>query len=226
VGQQLGPCAKEEHVFAHLLRPRPLNGAIRHERHPILTPSDVQAQLSGKSVFTVIDMQSAFWHVRLSDSSSYLTTFHIPWGRKRFLRMPFGLSSGSEIMQKRNEETFGDISGVHVITDDLIIAAANPQEHDHIMRLVLTRAREKGVRFNKDKLQFKIDSVHYMGHIVSAQGLKPVPSKVHAITNMPPPHDVPSLQRLLGMTKYLSQYIPNESTITAPLRTLYSNSHS
>jgi len=108
------------------------------------------------------------------------------------------------VCTKRNEETIGDISGVHVITDDHIIAAENPQEQDHIMRLVLTRAREKGVRFNEDKIQFKIDSVQYMGHIVSAQDLKPDPLKVQAITNMPPPHDVPSLQSLLGMTKYLS----------------------
>ena len=138
------------------LDPCPLNGAILRERHAIPTPSDVYAQLSGKSVFTVI------------------------------------------------EETFGDISGVHVIADDLIIAAANPQEHDHIMRLVLTRAREKRVRFNKDKTQFKIESVQCMGHIVSAQGLKHDTHKVQAITNMPPTDDVPSLQRLLGMTKYLS----------------------
>jgi len=72
---------------------------------------------------------------------------------------------------KRNEETFGDISGLHVIADDFIIAMADHQEHDHIMRLILTRAREKGVRFNKDKIQFKIASVQYMGHIVSAQVL-------------------------------------------------------
>ena len=132
------------------LDPRPLNRAILREMHASPTPSDVQVQLSSKLVFAVIDMQSAFWHVRLSDSSSYLTAFHTPWGRKRFLRMPFGLSSASEIMQKHNEEIFGDISGVHVIADDLIISAENPQEHDHIMRLVLTRTREKGVRFNKD----------------------------------------------------------------------------
>ena len=49
-----------------------------------------------------------------------------------------------------------------------------------------------------------------MGHLVTEHGLK----------HMPLPTDVPSLQRLLGMTKYLSQYIPNESTITAPLREL------
>ena len=129
---------KKDKSLRICLDPCPLNRAILRERHAIPTSFDVQAQLSGKSVFTVIDMQSAFWHVRLSDSSSYLTTFHSPWGRKGFLRMPFGLPSASEIMQKRNEETFGDISGVHVIADDLIIVAENPQEHDHIMRLVLT----------------------------------------------------------------------------------------
>ena len=59
-----------------------------------------------------------------------------------------------------------------------------------------------------------------MGHLVTEHGLKPDDEKINAIANMPPPTDVLSLQRLLGMTKYLSQYIPNESTITAPLREL------
>ena len=60
----------------------------------------------------------------------------------------------------------------------------------------------------------------YMGNIVSEHGLKPDKRKVQAIVDMPPPNDVPSLRRLLGMARYLSQYIPNESTITAPMREL------
>ena len=84
-------------------------------------------------VFTVVDMKDGYWHVKLSEESSYYCTFNTPWGRKRFLRMPFGISSASEIMQKRNEETFGDIQGVHVIADDLIIAAKDDQEHDNIL---------------------------------------------------------------------------------------------
>ncbi len=44
--------------------------------------------------------------------------------------MPFGISSASEVLQKRNEETFGDIKGVHVIADDIIICARNNEEHD------------------------------------------------------------------------------------------------
>ena len=69
-------------------------------------------------------------------------------------------------------------------------------------------------------MQYKVSEVEYMGNFVTANGLKPDDKKINAIVNMPVPDDVPSLQRFLGMTKYLSQYIPNESTITAPLRTL------
>ena len=129
-------------------------------------------------------------------------------------------------MQKRNEEIFGDISGAHVIADDLIIAASSEKQHDIIFRVVLDRAREKGVRYNKDKIQLKIDAAEYMGNVVTHEGLKPDDKKIEAIVNMPQPSDIPSLQRLLGMTKYLSQYIPNESTITAPLRTLLKKGHS
>ena len=60
----------------------------------------------------------------------------------------------------------------------------------------------------------------YMGHIVSADGMRPDPRKVEAIANMPRPGDRQGVMRLLGMIKYLAQYIPNESSITALLRSL------
>ena len=211
---------KKDKSLRLCLDPKPLNAAIMRERYVIPTPADVQAQLCGKRVFSVIDMKDGYWHVGLTEKSSFLTTFHTPWGRKRFLRMPFGLCSASEVMQKRNESTFGNIKGVHIIADDIIIAAEDEKEHDAIMLALLSRARESGVRFNREKIQFKVNSVSYMGHFVTKEGLMPDDQKIDAIVNMPPPIDVPSLQRFLGMTKYLSQYIPNESSITAPLRKL------
>ena len=84
------------------LDPKPLNEAIKRERHNILTPTDVQSQLSGKTIFTVVDMKDGYWHVKLSDEFLYYCTFNTPWGRKRFLSMPFGISSASEVMQKQN----------------------------------------------------------------------------------------------------------------------------
>ena len=130
------------------LDPKPLNKAIKRKWYEIPTPSYVQSRLSGMKIFTVIDMKDEYWHVKLSEESSYLCTFHTPWGRKRFLRMPFDISSANEVMEKRNEEAFSDIQGVNLIADDLIIAARNETEHDAIMHRVLQCARRENVVFN------------------------------------------------------------------------------
>ena len=86
------------------LDPKPLNEAIKHERHNITTPADVQSQLSGKTIFTVVHMTDGYWQVKLSDESSYYCTFNTLWDRKQFLSMRFCISSASEVMQKRNEQ--------------------------------------------------------------------------------------------------------------------------
>ena len=202
------------------LDPKPLNEAIRRERHSIPLPEDVQHKLNGKTVFTILDERSGFWQVKLTEESSYLTTFNSPWGLKRFLRMPFGICSASEVMQKRNEETFGDLQDVHVIADDMIIAGKDDEEHDQRLRKVMARARERNVKFNPDKVQFKVPTVIYMGTEISKDGMRPDPRKVEAITKMPKPENKQDLRRLLGMVKFVSRFIPNESAVTAPLRTL------
>jgi hypothetical protein len=71
----------------------------------------------------------------------------------------------------------------------MIIAAADDTEHDRILSKVLQRARECGVKFNKDKIQYKIKEVMYMGHRISSEGLKPDNSKIEAVINMPKPGD-------------------------------------
>ena len=129
--------------------------AIKRERCDIPTPADVQSRLSGMCVLTVIDMQDAYWHVRLSPESSYICTLYTPLGRERFLRMPFGISSASEVMQKRNEEAFGNIQDVHAIADDLIISVKDEAEHDAISSRVLERARQHNVKLNANKIQYK-----------------------------------------------------------------------
>ena len=71
-----------------------------------------------------------------------------------------------------------------------------------------------------DKLQLRVNSVKYLGIIVSDEGIKPDPAKVSAIVNMPLPNDKAALRRLLGMVNILASHVPNLATITAPLRAL------
>ena len=121
-------------------------------------------------------------------------------------------------MPKRNEAVIGDIDGVYVIADDIIVTAKNEKEHDTIMLSLLNSAKEKGVCFNRDKIQFKVNFIRYMGQLVTEHELKPDDKKIKAIVNMPPPTDVSSLQSLLGMKNYLSQYQMNLQSLR-----LYSN---
>lgn len=211
---------KDKRKLRVCLDPTDLNKAILRQHYSIPTTDEVLSRLSGKKIFTVLDEKDGYWQIKLDKESSLLCTFNTPWGRYRFKRLPFGIKSASEVFQQRNCETFGDIAGVHIIADDMIIAAATEKEHDEILHKVMTRAKDANVKFNKDKLQYKVSSVKYMGHVVTSEGVKVDQAKVKAMVDMPSPTDKPALQRMLGMIKYLSKYIPGEATVTAPLRQL------
>ena len=165
-------------------------------------------------------MSNCYWHQKLTEESSFLCTFNSPFGRFRFRRMPFGISCAGEVAQKMVEKHFGDILGALPVFDDIIIGGKSEEEHDLILRKVLTRARERNIKFNRDKIQFRVNQVKYMGEVVSALGFSPDPAKISAIHNMPTPSCKQDLQRLLGMINYLSKYIPNMSELTAPLRSI------
>ena len=85
--------------------------------------------------------------------------------------MPFGICSASEALQKRVYKVFGDMQGVEVIADDMIIAGATEEEHDQLLKNVMQRAREQNVRFNPKKVQFKQQRAVYFGTIISEDGI-------------------------------------------------------
>ncbi|KAF7664615.1 hypothetical protein LDENG_00171990 [Lucifuga dentata] len=159
-----------------------LNKAIQRQHFSIPTPEDVQCKLAGKKIFTILDEKDGYWQVKLDDASADLCTFNMPWGRYQFTQLPFGIKSASEVFQQLNSESFGDISGVHIIADDMIIAAETKEEHNCILQRVMDRAIELNVKFSAAKIQSMVSEVKYMGHIISTDGVRADSSKVAAIT--------------------------------------------
>ncbi|GBN70838.1 hypothetical protein AVEN_128932-1, partial [Araneus ventricosus] len=105
--------------------------------------------------------------------------------------MPFGIASAPEIFQKRNQKLFGDIEGVEIYFDDIIVAGNDEASHDAIMSKVLERAKSVNIKFNPDKLQYRVTEVKYVGQIISQSGIKPDPDHIKAIVGMPTPkHNV------------------------------------
>jgi len=184
------------------------------------TLDDILPHLSGAKYFTKLDARSGYWTIKLSEESSYLTTFNTPFGRYRFCRLPFGLKSSQDEFQRKIDESFEGLDGVVAIVDDILVFGHTREEHDKNLRSVLVRSKKKGIKLNEDKLEVGLTEVPYFGHIISAEGLKPDPSKVRAVKDMQPPQNKAELETILGMVNYLSKFAPNLSEITSPLRKL------
>lgn len=104
--------------------PRDLNRAIRREHYQLPTINEVASRLASAKKFTICDakLKDGFHQILLDDASSYLTTFNSPFGRYRWTRMPFVISSAPEVWQRRMHKFVEDLEGVEVIADDFLIA--------------------------------------------------------------------------------------------------------
>ena len=69
--------------------PKPLNAALKREHYKIPVVDGLLPDLTDARVSTKVDLASAFWHLELDEESSMLTTFATPYGRYRWLRLPF-----------------------------------------------------------------------------------------------------------------------------------------
>lgn len=201
------------------LDPKELNKCILRENYQIPSPEEIYNSLAGKQIFSVLDMKDGFFQVVLEDQEK-LCTFGTPFGRYRFKRMPFGISSAPEVMQKINTAIFSDIQGVFVYFDDIIVAGDSLAEHDKILRQVMDRAKQYNVKFNENKIQYRSETVKYVGLVLSKSGIKPDSEHVKAIVELGQPKSVKELQKFLGMCNYLSKFIPQYSKTTEPLRDL------
>ena len=140
------------------LDPKDLNHAIKRPHHFTPTLDDVLSQLNGAKWFSILDVRSGYWNIKLDEQSSLYTTFNSPYGRYRFLRLPFGLVCAQDIFQRKVDETFSGLDGVTGIADDIIVYGMDLSEHDKNLHAVMQRACETGLKFNQEKCQIKCKS--------------------------------------------------------------------
>ena len=104
-----------------------------------------------------------------------MTTFGTPWGRYRWLKMPFGISPAPEEFQRRLDEALAGLEGCKAIADDILVFGCGESDkqaiadHDRKLRSLLVRCREKNIKLNSGKLQLRLKEVSYMGHVLSCR---------------------------------------------------------
>jgi transposase InsO family protein len=200
--------------------PSDLNHAVLREHFPMNSLEDIATRLENSKIFSTLDANMGYYQMRLSKESSDLTTFNTPFGRFKYLRMPMGIKCAGEVFQREMINQFGEIPGVEIVMDDILVHGADLEEHNKRLTKVLQKAREINLKLNEKKCKFAQTEVTYVGHQLTGQGLKPTEERIRAIAGIREPEGVPELETILGMITYVGKFIPNLSDITAPLRKL------
>ena len=202
--------------------PTNLNKAIVREPYHFRTPEDIAHLLAEACVMTVCDCKKGYWHQKLDEASSYLTTFNTELGRYRYTVMPFGITVTGDVFQRKLDQHFGQIEQVIVIADDIMVVGNQPSHRDHDVALtnLLETARKSNIHLNYDKLAYKKTEVEFFGETYTTDGCKPAQSKVSAIVEMPPPTNKKQVQSFIGMVNYLSKFSARLSELAEPIREL------
>ena len=200
--------------------PKDLNKAIKREHFPMKTIEEVVQNMSGAKVFTKLDATTGYWQLKLDERSSKLCTFNTPFGRYRFLRMPMGITSASDIFQRVMSQLVEDIDGAEAIMDDIVIWGRDKDKHEKRLKKVMDKAKSQNLTFNKKKCEFQKEEITYVGHVLSDKGLKADPEKIRAVQNMKQPSNQSELRTFLGFIQYLGKFMPKMADVSAPLRAL------
>ena len=104
--------------------------------------------------------------------------------------------------------------------DDIIIFSKTPQEHLSHICMVFEKLKSANLSMKKSKCSFFSKEIQYLGHILSATGIQPLPAKTHTIQHMQPPTTPKQVRVFLGLVGYYRKFIKGFAKIAKPLTLL------
>ena len=190
---------------------------------PLPKIDEIYAQLQGSKVFSAIDMRSGYFHLGLSEEAKPKTAF-VPGGphgaKYEFNRCPFGLSQAPAYFQRLVHEVLRGITFAFGYLDDILIFSPDNETHLKHLKEVFQRLREADLKLKASKCNFFKKHIQYLGHLVSGEGIEPLPEKLESLKEMPPPTNPKEVRQFLGLAGYYRKFVPKYADIARPLTNL------
>ena len=202
---------------------RRINARTPPDAYPVPRIEETLDALRGSCWFSTLDLKSGYWQVPLAEEDKQKTAFAvIGLGFWECNRMPFGLKNAGATFQRLMEECLGHLqpSKCLVYLDDVIVHAANYEDHLRNLELVFSKLHDYGLKLKPSKCRFFRTRLQYLGHVVSAAGVETDPEKTEALKNWPIPRNPSELQTFLGVTGYNRRFVEGNAKVARPLQRL------
>ena len=185
---------------------------------PLPKIDELYAKLKGYKVFSSLDLRSGYYHIGLSDSVKPKSAFVLSsLGKYQFNRVPFRLAQAPAYFQKLINDVLKGCNFAMGYLDDIIIYSRTEKEHLEHLEEIFSRLRAAGLKLKLEKCSFFKKHIQYLGHLISADGIQPLPEKLESIAKMPAPKNPKEVKQFLGMVGYYRKFVPRLADISRVL---------
>lgn len=210
---------KNSEKFRWAIDYRKVNELTKKDRFPLSSIEGNLHKLSGATIFSSLDAASAFHCMDIEDDCRDYTSFVTFKGQYRFKRLPFGLCNApaaySRLVQMALDRLPSNFCLAYI--DDAIVFSNSHHDHLEHLRQVVQVHAISGMKLNLAKCQIFQDEVTYLGHMVSKNGIRMIPSYITKVLEWPLPKTGKELRSFLGFSGYYRSFITDYANLTAEM---------
>lgn len=196
-----------------------INQYTELDAYPLPRIDDMVNDLANYSVFSTFDLKSAYHQIPIKEADSKYTAFEANGRLYQFRRIPFGVTNGVAVFQREMNKLVEEenLEGTFPYLDNVTIAGHNQAEHDENFKKFIAVVNRRKLTLNEAKTIKSVSSINILGYWVGNGSIKPDPERLRPLQELPPPTNLTSLRRALGMFAYYAKWISNFSDKIKPL---------
>ncbi|KAL1564196.1 hypothetical protein AAHA92_06571 [Salvia divinorum] len=188
-------------------------------KYPLPRIDDLFDQLRGTGVFSKMDLRSGYHQLKVRREDIPKTAFRTRYGHYEFIVMSFGLTNAPAVFMDLMNRVFYPYLDkfVLVFIDDVLVYSKNEKEHEKHWRITLETLIAEKLYAKFSKCEFWLKEVNFLGHVVSAEGIRVDPAKVKAVQLWKTPKTPNEIRSFLGLAGYYRRFIEGFSKIARPM---------